>query len=158
MKLYQWAIKHHVSPEAMQELMALFTEQPTNSPQSAPEGSEAAVQQLVRLEASRKGYRLYRNNVGAAIDRNGNNVRYGLCNESKRMNDHIKSSDLIGIKPVRIQQEHVGCIIGQFVAREVKRPGWKYAGTAREEAQLRFLQLIAGMGGDACFATGEGTL
>lgn len=102
--------------------------------------------------------RLWRNNVGGTYTEEGSFLRYGLANDSKQMNDAIKSHDLIGIRPVLIEQHHVGKIIGQFVSREVKAAGWKYRGTKREEAQLRWAELIASLGGDACFANGEGTL
>lgn len=74
------------------------------------------------------------------------------------MNKVIKSADLIGIRPVLITPGHVGLVIGQFVSREIKPTGWKYTGKAREEAQLRWAELVAACGGDAAFATGEGTL
>jgi hypothetical protein len=52
----------------------------------------------------------------------------------------------------------VGMTIGQFVSREIKGSDWKFTGNERETAQLRWIELITGMGGDACFATDEGTL
>lgn len=121
-------------------------------------GTEKDIQTLVRLEASRNGLRLWRNNVGAVYTQDGSFLRYGLANESRRMNDSVKSSDLIGIRPVLITQAHVGSVIGQFVAREVKATAWRYTGTKREKAQLAFLNLVIALGGDAAFANGEGTL
>ena len=148
----RWAKRWSVPREAildLQQMLGALTEC-----KSLCVSNETATQAGIRLEASKKGARLWRNNVGAVTDERGRHIRYGLANDSKRMNREIKSSDLIGIKPVEIG----GRVIGQFVAREVKRPGWVYSGTDRERAQLRFLELIAAMGGDACFATGEGTL
>jgi hypothetical protein len=88
----------------------------------------------------------------------GNFIRYGLANESKNVNKQIKSADLIGIRAVRIENHMIGLTIGQFVSREIKSASWKYTGTEREQAQLRWAKLIASFGGDACFATAEGTL
>jgi hypothetical protein len=85
-------------------------------------------------------------------------IRYGLANESGKMNNFIKSADLIGIRPIKIRETMVGMIIGQFVSREIKHSNWVYSGTEREIAQMRWVELITGLGGDACFATGEGTL
>ena len=120
--------------------------------------NETTIQDQIRLEASQAGLRLWRNNVGACRDTKGRLIRYGLANDSAAVNRALKSSDLIGIRPVVVTQEHVGRIIGQFVAREVKRSGWEYHGTPREQAQLRFIELVRSLGGDACFATGKGTL
>lgn len=157
MNLTQWAIKWGIPYGAVEDLRREFG---AISTEPAPRfgESEASVQNRVRLEASRKGLRVWRNNVGACMDQNGNFIRYGLANDSKKMNDIIKSSDLIGIRPVTIRQRHVGQIIGQFVAREVKAANWSYTGTEREEAQLRFLELVVSLGGDAAFANSGGTL
>ena len=156
-KLNEWAKRHGVTPEALAELQQLFT-QPTDVPHSMSGASEAAVLNAVRLEASRIGVRLYRNQVGACEDKNGRQIRYGWMNDSKKMNEHIKSGDLIGIRPVLITQEMVGCTIGQFVMREVKRANWKYTGTSHEIAQLRCLEFVVSLGGDACFCNDVGSL
>lgn len=151
MHLFAWAKRHGVSPQALQELTQVFG---LNDPESISGESEAAIQVRVRLHASGQGARLWRNNVGAYQSEAGF-VRYGLCNESKAMNDAIKSSDLIGIRPVLIRPEHVGTTIGQFMAREVKKGGWHYTGTPREVAQLKFLEIVTALGGDAKFTNGS---
>ena len=155
MKLTAWATRHHITPAALAELRLLLigAPDPIVTPTSNNQ-SEAAVQTEVRLEASRRGYRLWRNNVGAGMLENGSFVRFGLANDSAALNAVCKSSDLIGIRPVRIGMEHIGQVIGRFVAREIKHAGWRYSGTEREVAQLRFIEIITGMGGDAAFCTG----
>jgi hypothetical protein len=120
--------------------------------------SEASTSAIVRLEASRKGLRLWRNNVGAAMTDTGSFIRFGLANETAQMNKQIKSADLIGIRPVLITPEHVGRVIGQFVSRECKRPDWKWRGDEREQAQWRWAEIVASLGGDALIVTGEGSL
>ena len=112
---------------------------------------EAQLQNDVRLEASRLGMRLWRNNVGVAVNRNGRPVRYGLCNDSAAMNKQLKSSDLIGIQPVLITEDMVGTTIGQFVAYECKAPGWTLKNTEHEQAQQRFIALVISLGGMARF-------
>ena len=158
MQLNEWALRWGIPYAALEDLRrrmgALNTE-----PSIAGVGlSEGAVQTNIRLEASQCGARLWRNNVGALLDARGIPVRYGLANDSKAMNKQIKSSDLIGLKPVLIEPHHVGQILGQFVAREVKEQAWRFSGSERENAQLAFLQLVLSLGGDAAFANGAGTL
>jgi hypothetical protein len=157
MLLDTWAKIWGIYPQALADLKRrILAATPPAS--SGPGVGESEVQNLVRLEASRAGCRLWRNNVGAVVSEDGRSIRYGLLNESKRMNARIKSSDLIGIRPVLIKEKHIGYTIGQFMAREVKRPGWKFTGTDREEAQLKFIKLVIALGGDAKFASGGGTI
>lgn len=120
--------------------------------------NERDVQTLVRLESSRLGFPLWRNNVGAGVLQNGSFVRWGLANDSKAVNESMKSSDLVGLRPVVIMPHHVGSTIGQFVGREVKRSGWVWTGTPEEWAQANWMKLVLSLGGDAAFATGEGSL
>lgn len=105
---------------------------------------------LIRINASKLGWRLWRNNVGAGkVD--GKFMRWGLCNDSAILNQQFKSSDLIGIRPVVITQNMVGTTIGQFVSIEVKRPGWRFSGSDREMAQKRWIDMINKLGGLAFF-------
>lgn len=152
----EWAVMYGVSDEALYQLSCLFGMALPQAPTTGE--SEAAVQSAVRLEAARKGVKLFRNNVGVLIDTNGRPVRFGLANDSKQLNAKIKSADLIGWRPVLITPSHVGYTIAQFVSRECKRPGWKYSGTDREIAQLNWAQLVTAGGGDAAFCSSEGTL
>ena len=117
--------------------------------------SEATVSKAVRLTFAHRGGMLWRNNVGVLPDARGIPVRFGLANESKQMNTHIKSSDLIGIRKIIITEAMVGMTIGQFVAREVKHSDWVYTGTPKEVAQLNYINIVISMGGDACFTTGD---
>lgn len=158
-KLYQWAIRHHVSMEALNELAGIFGLHGGHPLPEAVKGtSEAAVQAAVRLEAPTKGVRLYRNNVGVLKDLTGRPVRYGLANDSKQLNEVLKSGDLIGWRPVLIEPAHVGTTIAQFVSRECKPVGWRYGDTEHERAQLAWAELVTVAGGDAAFCTGVGTL
>ncbi len=153
--LATWALRHHVSDEALDELRLMMRPLPPPPPGDT---SEARAQSEVRLEAGRLGVHLWRNNVGALRDENSRVVRFGLANDSPQLNAIFKSSDLIGLRPVVVTPEMVGRTLGQFVAREIKRPGWTYTGTPREQAQAAFIHHVQALGGDAGFATGVGSL
>ena len=153
----QWAIRHGVSAQVLHELDSLFGIK-LDLPDADGSQSEAAVQADVRLEAAAKGIHLFRNNVGVLQDKTGRPVRYGLANDSAKLNKIIKSSDLIGFRKVRIEQTHVGSVIAQFVARECKSGNWTYSGDEREVAQLAWLKLVNANGGDAQFCNKTGSL
>lgn len=153
--LLEWQRKHGITAEALADLVTMVG---LDVPRSTKGTPEARVQDEARLLASKMGWRLFRNNVGVLKDERGVPVRYGIANDSPAMNKRIKSSDLIGIRPVVITPDMVGSTIGQFVAREIKKAGWKYKGTEHEQAQLAFGTLIIGLGGDFKFYSGEGEL
>lgn len=157
MLLSQWAKQWNIPDQAIADLRMLLGA--GHSGIAPKDGmSEAGVQSIIRLEASQKGCRLWRNNVGGTYTPEGSFIRYGLANESASVNKQIKSADLIGIKPIRITQNMVGMVIGQFMSREIKSANWRYTGNEREAAQLRWAELILSLGGDACFAIGTGTI
>jgi len=153
LSIHEWALRHGVPFAAVQDLLAMMGAADAQfAPGDAIGESETAVQNSLRLEMSRKGGRLWRNNVGAGKLENGQFIRWGIANDSKQMNETIKSSDLIGIRPELITPDHVGRRMGIFVAREVKPMGWRFTGSGRENAQLAFIKLITSLGGDAKFA------
>ena len=66
MNLNLWAIKHHVKFKALQELRELLIGTVAEAV-SIPGVSEASIQARICLEASRRGMKLWRNNVGAVL-------------------------------------------------------------------------------------------
>lgn len=157
MNLTEWADRWGIPAAAIAELVAL--NHGDARPLSRPVMSESALQSLVRLEAAAKGKYLFRNNNGAFKDeKTGRWVRYGLHNESKPQNEHMKSADLIGIESVLITPDMIGNIIGRFLSREIKKPDWVWTGTPEEEAQLRWAAFINSKGGNAAIVNFEGSL
>ena len=152
-----WAARY---PEAAAALTGILCTGATHR----GDGSEALVQQRVRASVASQGAMTWRNNVGATKARcpdcNAPQVpiRFGLANDSSRLNKRIKSSDLIGCIPRQITPAMVGTTIGQFASIECKREGWTYTGTDREAGQAAWLGLILQLGGFAQFTTGEITL
>lgn len=143
-QLMAWAVKHAVPPAALVELygmLGLVAVAVRNEAHAA--ASESGVSACVALEVDRWGGAAWRNNSGACVDSTGRQVRYGLANDSKRINEVFKSSDRIGLVPGS----------GRFLAVECKPRGWRYRGTDREVAQLNFMQRVRDLGGVACFAT-----
>ena len=152
-----WAHQWGVPPHALTDLRQRLVNDSLPATM-APGTQEGVVVKAVRLEAAQKGDVLWRNHRGMAFDDSGNPIRYGLANDSVQMNKVTKSSDLIGIHRLPITQDMVGSVVGQFMAREIKRAGWVYKGTPREKAQAHYLELVAAMGGNAGFASGLGTI
>ena len=90
--------------------------------------SEQELQQRIRLELGSGPVRLWRNNVGALRDQRGRLVSYGLC---------TGSSDLIGLRRLRVGPEHLGQELAVFCALEIK----SQRGRASAEQQ-RFLAAV----------------
>lgn len=152
----EWRKRH---PQAAIELEGML-----NPPELVHRvgGSEAGAQQLARLAVAKQGAKAWRNNVGAtparckACGEPQSVIRYGLANDSTRLNEKIKSSDLILAIPRTITIGDVGKRIAQFGALECKRPGWTFnPASEREVAQLAWLNLINSLGGFAQFTTGD---
>lgn len=158
----EWAAVH---PAAACDLNRMLGSVPLPAvPEGGDGKSEAWAQQSCRLDASKSGAMSWRNNVGATPAKCPDcgtprqPIRFGLANDSKKLNETIKSSDLILAIPRRITPAMVGTTMAQFGAVETKRPGWHYTGTKQEPAQAAWLALITRLGGFATFSTGDLTL
>lgn len=99
---------------------------------------ESQVLAETQLEASRLGWRIFRNQVGKYRLADGRWLSSGLC---------VGSSDLIGFRPIVITPEMVGQTIAQFVAVECKSE----RGIASPE-QKAFLEYVKKSGGVAILA------
>lgn len=116
--------------------------------------NESEIQQKIQIEAATHGSILLRNNCGAFTDATGRHVRYGLGNTSKKRNDEIKSSDLIGITTITITPQMAGTRVGIFTAVECKSSDWNpnKALDRHELAQQTFTDWVKARGGFAGFA------
>lgn len=115
--------------------------------------SESAVQQHTRLAHASIGP-IWRNNSGAFQDETGRWVRYGLGNDSAKLNKKIKGSDCVGITPVTAYVASLGCWtqLGVFTAYEVKPSDWEFKPSdERAVAQLKFHDIVRDAGGFAGF-------
>lgn len=100
---------------------------------------ETDVMAAIRLEASRRGHFLWRNNRGVLLDNRGKPVRFGLANDSKAVGERYASADLIGWTRD-----------GRFLSVEVKR-------SRRDPispAQVAWRDLVRASGGIAVIAYG----
>lgn len=168
MSYADWRKRHpHAAAELEAELGAIQRAGPGDEVVGK---SEAWAQQQVRFKVARAGGMAWRNNVGAnktkehtacprcsfqyIIERPP--LRWGLGNDSMKLNRIIKSSDLICALPLVITPQDVGRTIAQFGSFEVKKPGWSFnPNDEHQQAQLKWLQLIESIGGRAQFTTGE---
>lgn len=120
--------------------------------------SEGSNQNRIREHYAAMGARLWRNNSGVLTDINGRPVRYGLANDSRQLNEQIKSGDLIGWWPRLVTPDMVGDVFAQFLSIEAKPNGWtmpsdRAMGEAakRARAQLRWAKMVRNEGGQAGF-------
>lgn len=128
---------------------------------------EAAVQTAIRIRAGELGIHLFRNNNGACVDATGRTIRYGLANDSAQMNKRLKSGDLIGVLPRRVDVYTTEPMAGPdwhafgvFLSVECKRTDWHggYPNAPdpakfndREKAQQNWIDLVRSQGGIAGF-------
>lgn len=116
--------------------------------------SESGVSSRIRKDGAYRAIELWRNNVGVLLNKFGTPVRFGLCNDSKKLNKKIKSSDLIGITPVMITQNMVGQVLGVFTAVETKEENWTFDPKDQHSvAQKKYIDIVLNAGGYAGFAT-----
>lgn len=97
--------------------------------------TENELMQIIQREASKRGARLWRNNVGLFQTRDGRKVRTGLA---------VGSSDLIGFFPRIITRTDLGKVVGVFFAVETKIKGRKPT-----QAQENFIKMVNNFGGRA---------
>ena len=153
-----WAKRYPHAAAELHRLLGAFNVPADTSGQGK---SEAWSQQQVRLKMAHAGGMSWRNNVGATPAKCPDcgaprqPIRYGLANDSHKLNAQIKSSDLILAIPRQITADMVGQTIAQFGAIETKRPGWRYTGKGQETGQATWLALVVKLGGYATFSTGE---
>lgn len=114
----------------------------------------------VEIEVSRRGWRVFRNNVGRAWHGNvTEEYMMSTKNGSKKVIElydaymisyglGVGSSDRVGWRPVVITPEMVGQTIAQFVALECKSARY----TRVPEEQWNFLQQVHRAGGYAAVA------
>lgn len=153
-ELTEWAERFNIGPDAMFSLYQILTIPLGSAAVGEYEkNSETYVQNVLRvLASSREHAYLWRNNVGATQTPDGRMIRYGLCNESKKLNQRFKSSDLIGGTPVTVTADMVGKRVMIFTAVEVKKADWKPGSdTQRERGQLRFINAVRAAGGFGFF-------
>ncbi len=155
----EWAARH---PAAALDFQAMLNALPWPRADEETDGrSEAWAQQQVRMQIARAGAMAWRNNEGATPSKcpdcgvKRQPIRYGLGNDSARLNDAVKFGDLIGAVPRLIRPEHIGQTIAQFAMVECKKPGWVFKGTPEEIGQAKGLALVKQLGGFATFSTGQ---
>jgi hypothetical protein len=98
---------------------------------------ERPIQSAIQLAAGSGPARLWRNNVGALKDAQGQLVTYGLC---------PGSSDLIGFRTVVVTPDMVGQRVALFAAVEVKDGGRP---TDQQQAFINLVQQAGGLAGVA---------
>lgn len=103
--------------------------------------TEAPAQAEVIVRAFEMGFALWRNNSGVAREEH-RHVRFGLGNDSAKINKVWKSGDLVGVGPD-----------GRFLMPEMKHPLWVFKGTEREVAQANAINQVNALGGIAFFCT-----
>lgn len=135
--------------------------------------NEAPVQANTRMEASRIGARLFRNNRGmfyavdpvkklvAAVIKGAISVARELSGKMRICRAGLEAdgaSDLVGDYPVTITQEMVGMQLAVAFYVEVKEPDWKKPSGEHELTQANFINQANARGAIAFFLNDHKTL
>lgn len=151
----EWAGIWGVPPEALADLADRVTLAAEPDATVMKSESESYVQSLVRLAAPAAGMVLWRNNCGALPNPDTDRpIRFGLANDSKQLNETIKSGDLIGWQSELITPDMIGSVFARFVSIECKEVGWSGVSDDREKAQARWAAMVNAAGGRAGFSVG----
>lgn len=173
MNYQEWQTRY---PEAAAALASVVF-----APVDAPNNSltEQAVQQECRFLGAGQGMWLLRNNSGAftdkvklppgvprspanilaAIVKKYKGLRWGLGNDSSKINAVMKSPDLVGGTEFIIPPHWVGRKVCVATFIEVKDPDWSYnPKDAHQAAQAACMNKVIAMGGLAGFVTNAAQL
>lgn len=101
--------------------------------------NETKYRNIVQISLSKKGIRLFRNNVGLLYSKDGTPVRVGLAKGS---------GDLIGWKPIVVTQDMVGKKIAVFLSVETKSRKGKV-----QDEQKDWLKIVNESGGIAVISS-----
>jgi hypothetical protein len=96
--------------------------------------TETTLMRKIQVAASRVRARLFRNNCGALMNKQGTWVKFGVASPG--------GSDLIGFVPRAVTSKDIGKTIAVFAACEVKIPGNKLT-----KEQQAFLDMVNASGG-----------
>lgn len=96
---------------------------------------ESILQSQIRLAISSPVVRMFRNNVGSAVTKDGRHIDFGLCRGS---------SDLIGWSTREITPDMVGRHVAVFTAIEIKTKTGRIS-----DVQQNFIDVVRKAGGIA---------
>lgn len=165
----QWHLKWSQAASELEALLVAESHPPLDH-KNPGHASEARAQQETRMHIAQQGAFGFRNNVGATKAEElhvcpscsyrfkvvQQPVRYGLGNDSAKMNKNMKSHDVILAIPRIITPQMVGSKIAQFGSVECKREGWTFnPNDPHEVAQAKWGFFITQAGGFSAFSTGR---
>lgn len=117
--------------------------------------TETEIQNLSRVAVQDAGGVAWRNNRGCLPREDGTPIRFGLANDSSKLDKVFKTGDLVGLFPhfLKIPGGDTGFQVGIFCMWECKPEDWVWRGTERERAQWAAIMFVRARWGLAGFVT-----